>query len=257
VSSAMSKYFKAMQQSNPWPVTTTRAEILRVSDGKARETAEPATLGPTSRLCRDLASDTALHRMAEQLAPLAVVNGPVRVLVTGCRAGDGASTIAGALALDLSQRLGVRTILLEGHPNYHALRLPHARVSRDTTDVGFAAQSRLLQPTGWPHPENLAHSILSDPYTPEHFENLCHLVSLYQAAVMDLGVVRLDARVLNMAKPEDPVLIVVRHGQTERRELTGTVNTLRVTKHTIAGVVLNGYKSQLPSFLRWFLGNGG
>ncbi len=46
------------------------------------------------------------------------------MLVTGCRPGDGASTIAMGLALDLSQRLGLRTLLVDAHlrrPGLHKM----------------------------------------------------------------------------------------------------------------------------------------
>ena len=69
-----------------------------------------------------VARSKAIRRLAEQLAPLAVIDNSVRLLISGCRPGDGATTVASALAIDLSQRLGLRTICVDAHlrhPNLH------------------------------------------------------------------------------------------------------------------------------------------
>src|SRR5215469_12588269 len=55
----------------------------------------------------------AIRNLTERLAPLAVVERSTRLLITGCRPGDGASTVATAIAIDISQRLGLRTMLVD------------------------------------------------------------------------------------------------------------------------------------------------
>jgi Mrp family chromosome partitioning ATPase len=88
-------------------------------------------------------------------------------------------------------------------------------------------------------------------------ESIGKLLNPYQVAVVDVGVIRLEAQMLAIARPKDPVLIVARYRETERHELTSTVNAIRVTERKIAGVVLNGYNSPLPAFIRRLLGFGG
>ncbi len=88
-------------------------------------------------LIGDLARDPALCQLSEQLAALSTREDPVRLLVSGCRPGDGASTIAAALALDLSQRLAMRTVLVEGHLRHPALRNLLARSRADARRFEF------------------------------------------------------------------------------------------------------------------------
>jgi Mrp family chromosome partitioning ATPase len=85
-------------------------------------------------------------------------------------------------------------------------------------------------------------------------EDLDELLMRYRLAVIDLGVVRLDPRLLALARPNDPILIVARHLHTDRAEMTATVNVLRNTGHPAAGVILNGYKSPLPALVRRLVG---
>lgn len=61
----------------------------------------------------------------------------------------------------------------------------------------------------------------------------------YAVVVVDLGVVRLDARMLPLARETDPIVLVVRHGHTCREELATTAAALRAAKRTVAGVILN------------------
>jgi Mrp family chromosome partitioning ATPase len=45
---------------------------------------------------------------------------------------------------------------------------------------------------------------------------------------------------LPLARPGDPVVLVVRYGHTERQELATTAGALRAANRAIAGVILNG-----------------
>ncbi|HXR35478.1 MAG TPA: hypothetical protein VN754_05995, partial [Candidatus Binataceae bacterium] len=88
-------------------------------------------------------------------------------------------------------------------------------------------------------------------------DDLNGLLRRYPVAVIDLGVIRLEPRMLFLARPDDPVLLVTRYEHTEREELERTVTLLRGTNHRVPGVILNGYKSPVPGFIRRRLGIGG
>jgi Mrp family chromosome partitioning ATPase len=223
-----------------------------------REPAQPITgilLGSVD--CADPISDLthepALCRLSEQLAALGMGENPVRLLVSGCRPGDGASTIATALALDLSQRLAVRTVLVEGHLRRPALRSllpPSAPMPADWS----AGASVTAQRSAWPRLELISRPP-ADP-SKQVLEDLNGLLRRFPMSVIDLGVIRLEPRMLALARPTDPILIVTRYQHTSRQELFTTVGVLRETDRTVRGVILNGYKSPVPSFVRRWLGFG-
>ena len=88
-------------------------------------------------------------------------------------------------------------------------------------------------------------------------DDLDGLLRRFPIAVIDLGVIRLEPRMLALARPADPILIVTRYQHTDRQELLTTAGVLRATNHTVSGVILNGYKSPVPGFIRRYLGFGG
>ena len=71
--------------------------------------------------------------------------------------------------------------------------------------------------------------------------------------VVDLGVVRLESRLLPLARPGDPILLIVRYGYTERQELASTTAGLRAAKRPPAGVILNAAANPMNGVLRRFL----
>jgi Mrp family chromosome partitioning ATPase len=169
------------------------------------------------------------------------------VLIAGCRIGDGASTVAGALALDLSWRLGIETLLVDagrsGGPlgaeaglgsSGRPLRIKPGGVARlwTTRCANRAEAARPALPAGNGQAE-----------TDELVAELQAVAARYRAAVIDLGVVRLDARMLALARPDDPVLIVARYGCTRREELISTAAILGLAKCRIGGVILNASES--------------
>ena len=154
----MSKYFQAMQRGAPTKVMprSVSTEVLAPAEN-GDESAQPAIhVSPavieTADIIGDLARDGALCRLSEQLAALGAREEPVRLLVSGCRPGDGASTVAAALALDLSQRLAMRTVLVEGHLRHPALRNLLARFAPMPADLS-SASSLSSQRTAWPRLE--------------------------------------------------------------------------------------------------------
>lgn len=99
----------------------------------------------------------------------------------------------------------------------------------------------LTQPTGRPGLE-LASCL---PLAPGNLPTgscveLEGLMAKFRAIVVDLGVIRLDARMLALSRANDPMIIVTRYGHTQRQELTNTAASLRAADRTIAGVVVNG-----------------
>jgi len=68
--------------------------------------------------------------------------------------------------------------------------------------------------------------------------------------VIDLGVTRLDARMLPLARSTDPILLIVRYGSTERQELATTVSALRAANRAVAGVILNATVDPVAKSIR-------
>ena len=202
-----------------------------------------------------VARSKAIRRLSEQLAPLAVMDNSVRLLISGCRAGDGATTVASGLAIDLSQRLGLRTICVDAHlrhPTMHRTFVPPGSANPELVLDG----SLQIRATEWPRLDlATCCPVSSDDERLQQLADFEGLLNRYQAAVIDLGVPRLDARMLPLARPNDPILLVVRYGYTERSELATTVAGLRAANRPVAGVVLNGATSSVAKPLRRLLGS--
>lgn len=186
-----------------------------------------------------VASSESLRRLSELLAPMAMADNKLRLFITGCRSGDGASTVAAAFAFDFSQRLALRTLLVDIHANRQALHRIFPRSSSRTPELAPDSPVR-IRTTGWSCLE-LA-TCLPGTAEPDHNEALSKLntiMSHYSVVVVDLGVARLDTRGLPLARTTDPVLIVVRYGHTSKLELATTASALTNAKRTVAGVILN------------------
>ncbi|MGO9055783.1 MAG: tyrosine-protein kinase family protein [Candidatus Binataceae bacterium] len=241
----MSKYFQAMQRV---------ASTTVVNEPEPPDTEVQVAFIEHADVIGNLAHDPALGRLSEQLAALATGEEPVRLLVSGCRPGDGASTIAAALALDLSQRLAMRTVLVEGHLRHPALRNLLARSAPMPAEL-TSATSLTSQRTAWPRLELISRPP-TEPTKPM-LDDLNGLLRRFPIAVIDLGVVRVEPRMLALARSADPVFVVTRYQHTRREELLTTVGVLRTSNHTASGVILNGNNSPVPPFIRRCLGIGG
>ncbi len=283
----MSRYFQAMERrkNGMVPLTDSRIGDARIADSnfadskvveskiidsKIIETktkpfshsqavarTQPMALPSVSEpqgLLDTLACCHSMRSLSEQLAAASAHNGPARILMTGCRPGDGVSTVAAAMALDISQRLAARTVLVEGQPRVTMMHPFFAR-SCAPTPATITSASIAVQGTGYPRLETARPEQLALADQPARLvEDLDELLMRYRLAVIDLGVVRLDPRMLALARPTDPILIVARHLHTDRAEMIATANILRSTGHPVAGVILNGYKSPLPSLVRRLVG---
>jgi Mrp family chromosome partitioning ATPase len=251
----MSRYFQAMERRKTGLVPYTDARTRPLTEVVARS--QPMALVPileAQGLLDALASSRSIRNLSEQLGAASAYNGPARILMTGCRPGDGVSTVAAAMALDMSQRLAARTVLVEGQSRVSAMHpvLGRAGVPALTTSTGT---SIAVQGTGWPRLETARPEQLALGEHPAGLvEDMDELLARYRLAVIDLGVVRLDPRMLALARPNDPILVVARHLRTDRAEMIATVNLLRNTGHPVAGVILNGYKSPLPALVRRLIG---
>lgn len=248
----MSKYYDAMTREQltraadrPVPPTS----MLVDQAGRSTSLIALPTLeqGPAA-----IARAADLHQLSERLAPLAVVERSTRVLISGCRRGDGASTVAAALAIDLSQRLGLRTLLVDAHlrhPSLHRMLVSRRRGALELVLDG-SVQSRS---TDWPRLSLLTCCPDDEEGQRQMLGQVENLLSDYPAVVVDLGVARLDARMLTLARPTDPILMVVRQGHTERKELATSTDALRAANRTLAGVVLNATTDPVAKPMRRFL----
>ncbi|HLH77661.1 MAG TPA: hypothetical protein VKV28_12735 [Candidatus Binataceae bacterium] len=245
----MGKYFQTLERLKLDPDHAPEPRVARLRpDG--RNTKNLIPVGPGG-VPRGVLQAQVLRTLSERLAPVAVVESATRVLVGGCERGDGASTMAAALALDLSQRLGLRTLLVDAHLRQPALHL-FFRASPNNGGQPMLLDGDLqIQPTGLRGLDlaicsaNLAQG--REPGGMADYERRC---AEYQATIVDLGVPRLDPRMLVLARVGDPILLVVRYGQTERSHLVTTVSALRAANRSMAGVILNDKTDPIGKNLR-------
>jgi Mrp family chromosome partitioning ATPase len=251
----MSRYFQAMERRKTGLVPYSDSRIKPPSEVVMRT--QPMALVPileAQGLLDSIASSPSIRNLSEQLGAASAYNGPARILMTGCRPGDGVSTVAAAMALDLSQRLAARTVLVEGQSRVTAMHPLFSRAGVPTPTTA-AGTSIAVQGTGWPRLETARPEQMAVGEHPARLvEDMDELLARYRLAVIDLGVVRLDPRMLALARPNDPILVVARHLRTDREEMIATVDLLRNTGHPVAGVILNGYKSPLPTLVRRLIG---
>jgi len=176
-----------------------------------------------------------------------------RLLVTGCRPGDGVSTVATAIAIDISQRLGLRTVLVDAHLRHPSLHRLFQHPGRRTPELVLDGALQ-IRATEWPRLELVTCCVSNPDSQPQLFVEFEMLLSAYPAVIVDLGVTRLDARMLPLARPSDPILMVVRQGHTERRELATTASALRTASRAPAGVILNDATDPVAKPIRRLLG---
>lgn len=203
------------------------------------------------RLAR-LTRSAPVRRLCERLAPAAKVGGQVRVLLTACRPGDGCSTLAGALALDLSQRLKLHTLLVDAHVSHPGLHRLFPSPENSVFELLPEAQG-LVRPTTFPRLRLMSTWRPGTDSTPHSFEAFETILAASPIVIADLGVLRLDARTLALARDRDPVLIVARHGHTELPEIVDTVLALRCVNRFVGGLIFNGARDPLPHLIRRFL----
>jgi len=253
----MSKYYEALTRPQPTPQPyqaedRDRDDIPALS-GKNAAAHSLVPLPTLEHVPAAVARASGIRNLTERLAPLAVLERSTRLLVTGCRPGDGASTVATAIAIDISQRLGLRTMLVDAHLRHPTLHRLFQHPGRRTPELVLDGALQ-IRATEWPRLE-LVTCCLSNPDSQRQlFDEFETLLATYPAVIIDLGVTRLDARMLPLARPADPILMVVRQGHTERRELATTASALRTASRTPAGVILNDATDPVAKPLRRLLG---
>ena len=248
----MANYFQGIQRIDPAVALSSPRDMTALSDG-VDETEATGSTAFGATLAGEMASQITLQHLSERIAPLATLGEPARVFLTGCRRGDGTSTIATALALDLSQRLGLRTLLVES-PYPRSFNPLLAGRSKDNGALSLESPIA-LQTTSHPRLDKYHSSIRSGGYPEGKGDEIGNLIKRYQIAIVDLGVIRLNATALELARSKDPILIVARYQQTERYELLSTLYALRTSKRRSGGVILNNYRDPLPPLLRRILGH--
>lgn len=255
----MGRFYKAIQQkeSELHPVQEERELAPRAITEELRPAVNASKVTPLPALQSvpaEVAREGSINRLTEQLSALTAAQNPVRVLVSGCRTGDGTSTLAAGLAIDMSQRLGLNTILFDAHlrhPTLHHLMLR----SEAGSASGSGGLSTRPRATGWPRLDLASAAGTTDLRAVG--SELEELVSDYAMVVIDLGVVRLEPGVLSFARPGDPILLCVRYGHTLRRELFTSVRMLNAANRPVSGVVFNAVRSSVPERIRRILGIGG
>jgi len=232
-----------------WNTKLAQEETVIEPDADTSRALAPIPVLEQAQASFQAARARSLQALNERLAPLAGVGQSVRLLVTGCRPGDGASTVAMGLALDLSQRLALRTLLVDAHlrrPGLHKMfPLPGAKspplLLGDQFVVCPSSVPRLQLASCLP--------MTAEAIGPGDVQGYEALLESSLLAVVDLGVVRLDGRLLGLARPTDPIVVVTRYGSTERNELATTVAALKAASRSVAGVIMNAVP-ELPSALR-------
>jgi len=201
----------------------------------------------------ELARNQQLFHIAEQVSAFASVSAASRLFVAGCNPGDGASTIAVALALALSQQLGTPTALVDADLQHPGLQNFFPRNDPGAADA--RTRGRLTRPSGLPRLDLLLNSLGESPA--QLAEEAEAALPQYRAAVVDLGVVRLDPSLLKLVKRDDLVLLVARYGQTERHHLLASTRAFVAVNHPATGVIFNAMHNPIPQWVRRIVGIGG
>src|SRR5579863_9171282 len=149
----MSRYFQATERRKTGVVPYTDARTKPLPDVVARS--QPAALAPIlgpQGVLDSLACSRSLRTMTEQLGAANAHNGPARILITGCRSGDGATTVAAAMALDMSQRLATRTVLVEAQPRQTSIHPVFGKGAGPAAAI-VTNETIAVNGTGWPRLE--------------------------------------------------------------------------------------------------------
>jgi Mrp family chromosome partitioning ATPase len=247
----------------------TAREHLTTTETAQAVPADVAHLSPFERLARvdrpsenlvppALARLDGIHRITESFASLASISGDGRLAIAGCAAGDGCSSVAAAIALDLTQRIGIRTLLVDGNVcrpqivKMFANRRPPVLEVQPTALVELESEPGLqIRSSNWARLEIASLNPSSELAEPaDALEEVNNRVRAFPAAVLDLGAVRLDPRALPLVRPNDPVLLVVRSGCTRRSELQATMNIFSNIGRPVRGIILNATESAIPRWIR-------
>src|SRR5260370_37844171 len=126
-------------------------------------------------------------------------------------------------------------------PSLHRVVSPSERTVAQITLDG----SLQLRTTGWQR-LTLATCCLNgnDDEREAAIAELEAVLSTFPAAVIDLGVARLDPRMVPLMRPADPILLVVRYVQTECKGLAISAAALGAADRTGPAVTVNAGPSR-------------
>ena len=241
----MSKFFEALQrestEASAGDHTSVAVRPVKLSLVSAAQ-AVPETL----------ARDEGVYHLAEQVSAIASVSEATRVLVAGCAPSDGASSISVALALNLSQQLGMTTALVDAHLHHPGMQ---NFFPRESAGQESARSAPPVRSAGIPRLDVMMNSLgqSADQLALEIEATLPR----YRAAVIDLGVVRLQPSLLKLVRPDDLILLVARYGQTQRRHLVASVRALSAANRPASGVIFNAVRNPIPEWIRRIVRIGG
>jgi Mrp family chromosome partitioning ATPase len=246
----MGKYYQALQRLKVEPEFAAPVAVGRPAAANRPEVkwaVVPSAL--PERIPSGVLQAKALRSISERIAPLAVLEASTRLVVAACNHGDGASTVAAALALDISQRLQLRTLLIDAHLRRPALHL-FFNINTIARHPELADQNLQVQATGLGNLDLMSFMPVANGPCQEASGEVEKYSSAYQAVIVDLGVPRLDPRMLALARPDDPIVLVVRYGHTDRAHLGTTASALRAANRSMAGVIINDKTGPTGKFLR-------
>ncbi len=224
----MGRFYQALQRMNPDMAIP--AGQLQIEAGSNPSIATGIPVPALAPAYSDLAREASVRQVSEQLLAMRGPDG-ARLIVTGCQPEDGASSIAGALAVDLAERLGAKTLLVDARPRH---------LSPNTVPASAAARPAGGVP--------LFGTLSGAGADPAHFAARIERASKdYPVCVIDAGAIRLEPALLGAIDREAPVLIVARYGHTERRHLLATMRAVRASGHRTIGIVFNAVRSPLPA----------
>jgi hypothetical protein len=224
----MFRYFEALNRAPA--VDETPALPVKEQAERPKLSALPAPTSATrvpyavvpagTHVAAALARTGEIQKLTETFAASVNASAGGRLAPASCSTGDGSTTVAAAIALDLSQR--PERPHLAGRRQFATCQfLTHVRNGRDHARSKRESSDALrLSPTKWARLEiaNLKLTIDKPEYE-QTFSELGHRIAVFPAAIIDLGNVRVDSRALPLVRDNDPMLLVVRAGYTRRQEL--------------------------------------
>jgi Mrp family chromosome partitioning ATPase len=259
----MSRFHEALKRAQPLAEQTRTGEPA-AAPSRTQKLVELGSLvrnpavvrTPSAAVSSTIARAEGVRRISETVAASANVAGDTRVFVAGCAPGDGTSTVAAALVLDLTQRHHLRTLLVDANPRRSKI-LPIFGAAEPEAGPADGYDDLRVRSTLWSRLQiGTFKPLLPSATNTRVLTELSDRISAFPAAIVDLGAVCLDSRGLPLLRKHDAVLLVVRAGFTRRNELAAAANIFLNLDHAVSGVVLNGFVSAIPPWIRRLLPKG-
>lgn len=204
----------------------------------------------------------AYRQLRTNLQFAAVDQMPRVIVVTSALAGEGKSSVAGNLALAMSQ-VGVRVCLVDGdlrRPSLASYFNLHGEAGLSTALVGPVSLEDILQPV-----DNGISVIASGPVPPNPAELLSsrrfplllqELTERFDVILIDAPPTLPAADAVVLAALADAVLFVVHAGKTTRQQVERALKSLDQVHARILGTVLNMVPVRGSGKSRYWYGSG-